>query len=384
MEGAQQRWREELRRKLEALKSSGLLRSLRPAGGRIDFCSNDYLGLNSSGRLHAMLQEIIAGDAGPVGSCGSRLVRGHYEEFNAAEEAFARFTDHESALLFHSGYAANLGTMQALFSARDRIFCDRLCHASLLDGIRISGARRRYFQHNDFDHLESLLRRKRIPPGGRDWIVIESVYSMDGDRPDLGDAMEIAERHDALLYVDEAHAVGILGPGGAGLVAGAGSSRIAVTVYPCGKAPGLMGAFVCGSVDLRETLINRARSFVFSTAQPPLLARLLADVIALLPTEELELAREKNRVGGVLLRDLLRRNGFETAGGVSHIIPLPVGTEERAVRLEQACLEAGIDVRAIRPPSVPAGGSRLRLTVQAGRSAEEIERLVEALRQADG
>ena len=407
-------WLEQLESQLQDLEHGRLLRALKPHEGRLDFSSNDYLSLNASGRIQRMLADIVAGRPcpGPVGSTGSRLIRGHYAEFEEAEDKFARYVGQPGALLFHSGYAANLGALQALVNGRDNVFCDRLAHASLLDGIRLSGARRRYFNHNDLNDLEAKLKKygqraragtrantrttgmsanAREPhadvlaaPGrGRDWIVTESIFSMDGDSPDLPALCEIAERFDALIYLDEAHAIGIVGPGGAGLARAQGvSGRIAVTVFPCGKAPGLMGAFVCGPSPLKSFLINHARSFIFSTAQPPLLARLLRDIIDLLVTDEMNTARAHvQRLAG-MLRERLRGAGFDVLKSDSQIVPAVVGSESRALELAQKCRSAGLDVRAIRPPSVPAGTSRLRITIQAAHRPEDIEELATTLGDA--
>ena len=384
------RWLGDLSRELSDLREAHRLRSLKEGTGRLDFASNDYLSLNADGRLEGMLRELAGEWKGPVGSTGSRLIRGHHSAFDRAQDAFARYTGHSAALLFHSGYAANVGTLQALLTNRDRVFCDRLCHASLLDGIRMSGARRHYFAHNDLDDLARQLDKYsraagKGDPRGRDWIVSETLFSMDGDSPDLPAMAEIAEAKGALLYLDEAHAVGVLGPGGAGLVTAANlTERVAVTVYPCGKAPGLMGAVVCGAPELRDYLINRARSFIFSTAQPPLLAALLADVIELLGTDEMEARRRKLKGLGDDLRARLKAGGLDTGASSAQIVPVILGSEERALRVAAACAEAGMDARAIRPPSVPADGSRLRITLQANHSTEDIRELAELLLKTGG
>ena len=295
-------WNQFLEKELLGLQKNNRLRILdSKRHSLIDFASNDYLSLNTSGRLRSILKDVLVNYDGPIGSTGSRLICGHYDSFETAESDFARFTGHESALLFHSGYAANTGVLQALFSPGDTVFCDRLAHASLLDGIRLSGANRRYFLHNDLEDLDKRLaahntKKSKAAGRTRSWIVTESIFSMDGDTIKLGHYADIAEKYGALLLLDEAHAVGITGPGGAGLAAASGiQKRIAVTVYPMGKAPGLMGAFVCGSATLKQYLINRARSFIFSTAQPPFMGTLLSRVIALLPSQEMEDARSRIR-----------------------------------------------------------------------------------------
>lgn len=371
-------WQTGLEKELATLADRHLLRRLRRDEG-VDFTSNDYLDLNGSGRLAALLAELTVAHIGKTGSTGSRLLRGHDAAFEAAETRFAAYTGQPAALLFQSGYAANLGALQALVGGRDLVFCDRLCHASLLDGVRLSGARRYYYEHDDPDDLAAKLAKYPAPLGGRRWVISETVFSMDGDRPDLHKLCAVAEAYDALLYLDEAHAIGLYGPGGAGRVREAElTDRVAVTVYPCGKAPGLMGAFVCGAPALKELLINRSRSFIFSTAQPPLLAALLDRVIQLLPGPDMEAARRRVFELADTLRKGLQAAGLRTLGD-SQIVPVLAGDEERALAWMEACRTAGLDVRAIRPPSVPPGGSRLRITVQAGRTPEEIQRLIDVL-----
>lgn len=375
-----QTWLDSLRNSRDDLRERSLLRELRPHQGRLDFSSNDYLSLNSDGTLTRLFREVAEdrGETSFVGSTASRLIRGHYDVFDRAEEEFARFAGAQSALLFTSGYAANTGTIPAVVSQRDLVFCDRLSHASLLDGVRLSGARRHYFAHNDLDDLELMLKKHAGPARARRWIVTESVFSMDGDSPDLRALCDLAERHDALLYLDEAHAIGVRGPGGAGLAAECGTSeRIAVNVFPCGKAPGLMGAFVCGAPELKSILINKARSFVFSTAQPPLLAELLRRVIAHLATQDD--ARARLIENADYLRKHLRAGGYDTGASDSQIVPVLAGTEDAALRLAGRCRERGLDIRAIRPPTVPKGSSRLRISLQAGHSLAELDEVLAAL-----
>ncbi len=371
-------WNAELETELEALRARHLFRDPRTEAG-VDFTSNDYLSLNANGTLRALLGEILADWTGPIGSTGSRLLRGQSDAFDRAEAAFAKFTGQSSALLFHSGHAANLGVLPALLGPHDHVFCDRLAHATLLDGIRLAGVRRYYFAHNDLNDLQEKLRK--YPPSGRGraWIVSETVFSMDGDRPDLVALTELAERAGALLLLDEAHAIGVYGPAGAGLVRAADlTARVAVTVYPMGKAPGLMGAFVCGPAPLRQFLINRARSFIFSTAQPPLFAVLLERVLKILATAEMETIRTRLFALATRLREELKSRGIMTSGD-SQIVPVIAGTEERALEWARSCRKHGLDARAIRPPSVPPDSSRLRITMQAARTDEELGRLVRAI-----
>lgn len=382
------RWLAGVQRELENLRARNQYRSLKPHTGRLDFSSNDYLSLNASGRMAQFLREIVSDGAqvsggraaAMIGSTGSRLIRGHYDAFERAEEDFARYTETKSALLFHSGYAANTGALPVVIAPRDTVFCDRLCHASLLDGIRLSGARRYYFRHNDLQDLETQLGKYAGGAGNRIWIVTEAVFSMDGDSPDLKALCDIAERFDACVYLDEAHSIGVTGPRGAGVAAAQGvTDRIAVNVFPCGKAPGLMGAFVCGEPELKELLVNRARSFIFTTAQPPHLAHLLSVVIAWLQSEEADVARAHVQELARNLRTRLDSRGLDTGASTTHIVPVITGSETSALDLAERCQRAGLDVRAIRPPTVPKGSSRLRVILQAGHSVQDLEELLEVL-----
>lgn len=367
---------QDLRRGLDRLEEKGRLRSLRVAQKGLDFASNDYLSLNSSGRLLSLMQKAATDWDGVVGSTGSRLLRGHHESFEIAEEEFATFCGTESSLLFHSGYAANVGVIQQFISAEDTVFCDRLCHATILDGIRMSGARRFYFHHNDLDHLRDIMRKRERK--GRSWIITESIFSMDGDGPDLHSLVDLAEQEDALLYLDEAHALGVVGSTGAGLAHSLGlSRRVAVLVFPCGKGPGLMGAFVCGSKMLRESMINSCRSFIFSTAQPPFLAHLLSLVFREISGMNVE--RKHLSFLSQQLREGLHSMNLDFGKSTSHIVPVILGSEVEAMRWMNSLGLRGIDARAIRPPSVPEGSSRIRVNLHAGHRVSDVECLLKEL-----
>lgn len=372
-------WQERLETELEHLKAEDRYRTLRSGNTQIDFSSNDYLSLNQSGRLVQIFKEAVAESGPRVGSTGSRLLSGHHPCFDAAETEFSCFAGYPSSLLFHSGYAANVGTLQALLTARDIVFCDRLCHASILDGIRISGARRYYFQHNDLNDLECQIKKRT---GGHRaanvWVVTEAVFSMDGDVPDLAAIVQLAERYGLLIYLDEAHAIGVVGKRGEGLSASLGlQNQIAVAVYPCGKAPGAAGAFVCGTESLRNSLINRCRSFIFSTAQPPVLAELLRRVVVLLP--QLNAERAQLTVLQQSFRKKVMELGLAAGASSTHIVPVILGQSERSVRWMKHLLAARLDVRAIRPPTVAEGTARLRVNLQAGHTTEDLELLSKEL-----
>ena len=236
------------------------------------------------------------------------------------------------------------------------------------------------FGHNNLGDLDDKLKRYARVDRGRNWIITEAVFSMDGDTPDLVGLCELAESHGACVYLDEAHAIGVRGPAGAGEAAAQGvSDRIAVNVFPCGKAPGLLGAFVCGRPELKEFLVNRARSLIYSTAQPPLLVHLLLRVIAFLKSPEAEDRREHLLSLANSLRERLGRLGFSTGSASTQIVPVIVGGEADALRLAEACQREGLDVRAIRPPTVPRGTSRLRVCLQSGHTVADVERLVQVL-----
>lgn len=345
-----------LGRELGALRDAGLLRRLRLPRG-IDLVSNDYLGLAGDPRLREALREALA--TSPVGSGGSRLLRGHHAAFDGLEERLAHFCRTDAALLFATGYAANVGLLQTLMGRDDVVFSDADNHASLIDGIRLSGSRKVLYRRGDLAALEAALR---VPRAGRAFLVTESVFSMDGELAPLLDLVSLAERHGALVIVDEAHATGLYGPHGAGRVEELGlRERVLATVHTGGKALGSGGAWVAGPGPLRDLLINRARTFVFSTAPLPVLAAALVtalDLVAAEPERRAEVHRK-----AALLRGALRAAGLP-AGGDSPIVPVVVGANAAAVQLQELLEAAGFDARAVRPPTVPAGTARLRVTTR--------------------
>jgi 8-amino-7-oxononanoate synthase len=360
--------RAELGRELEALEASGLRRALVEPRG-IDVVSNDYLGLTTHPaileRMRAALAEVGAG------SGGSRLLRGHQRAFRAIEERLAAVCGTESALLFSSGYSANVGLLQALLSREDLVLSDARNHASLIDGVRLSGARKTIYPHQDLEAVDRILRG---PRPRRTFIVTESVFSMDGDLTPLPELAALATRHGALLVVDEAHATGLYGRDGAGRVEETGvREQVLLTMHTGGKALGTGGAWVASSQVLVETLLHRARSFVFSTAPLPVLAAGLEaglDVVA----------REPERCDSVfrksaLLRGALREAGLTVADDRSPIVPVVVGENDAAVALQRGLAECGFDARAVRPPTVPAGSARLRLTVRHPVADDDLRRL---------
>jgi len=363
---------------LSDLETRGELRQLEAVQG-IDFSSNDYLGLAADPRMKQAILEGV-NSAPRIASTGSRLLSGHDEVWTLLELEFARWVGAESALYFTSGYAANMGLLSALLRPEDVVFSDSANHASLIDGIRLAKCRRIIFPHLDSNFLESELRRNAFVAGAR-VIVVESIFSMDGDRAPLADLAALAERYGAELIVDEAHAIGVRGPRGSGCVAAAGlSARVLATVHTCGKALASAGGFVCGSRNLRRFLINRARTFVYNTGLPPYFASQVAAGMNLAQESEGERARIEEL--GAFLRNELRRNGFDTARSDSHIVPVILGPNDAAVTFAAYLRTRGFGVRAIRPPTVPAGSARLRLSLTAKHSKEILANLVAAMIQA--
>jgi 8-amino-7-oxononanoate synthase len=353
-----------LAERLAAIDAEGLRRTLRPPSG-IDLCSNDYLGLAEHPLLKQRMAEAVIAEG--AGSTGSRLLRGERAGFSRVEEQFARFKRTERSLYFSSGYLANLAVLTTFPEAGDVIFSDAHNHASLIDGARLSRARCVVFPHNDVTALKLLLGEES--GAGQKFVVVESLFSMDGDAAPLEEYGALCREAGAELIVDEAHAVGVYGATGRGL-----AGEVFVSINTAGKAMGVAGAFVAGSGDAIEYLIQRARTFLFSTAPPPAIAAALEaslEVIACEPER-----RERLRARARYLR---RRLGLE---GDSPIVPIIIGENERAVAVARELQAAGFDVRAIRPPTVPPGTARLRIAVNQGLSEEILDRFVTALENA--
>lgn len=340
-----------------------LLRQRRPPqdGGGPSFCSNDYLDLASR-----------VGPPGPGGAGASRLVSGERAEHVELERAVAALVGLPAALAFSSGYAANVGLISALASPADLVVSDSLNHASIIDGIRLSRCRTAIVPHLDLLAVENALR-DRGP--GRAFVVTESYFSMDADSPDLRTLRNLCDRHGAALVVDEAHALGVLGPGGRGLCAETGVSPDAL-VGTFGKAFGAAGAFVAGCPSLVTWLWNRARTFVFSTGMSPAVAS--AALAGIRAAEQEPQRRQRVLAAATQLRKGLTSLGISPLG-FGHVVPWVVGDARAAVELAEGLKGAGVDVRAIRPPSVPPGTARLRWTVTAAHAPGDIERAVAAV-----
>jgi 8-amino-7-oxononanoate synthase len=366
----------------DELRGADLFRQMRlPCG--IDLVSNDYLGIAGHPHLTEAMRRALL-DL-PAGSGGSRLLRGHHRVFEEIEERLAAFSGTEAALLFGSGYAANIGLLQAIVSPDDLLVSDQRNHASLIDGIRLTKAATVVYPHHDLGALQSALQK---PRRGRAVVITESVFSMDGDLTPLRDIAEMAVRFGAVLIVDEAHATGLYGSRASGRVEELGvRDHVLATIHTGGKALGAGGAWVAGSRALRDVMVNRARSFIFSTAPLPVLGVALdasLDVIEREPGRRVDVHRKS-----AALRQALRDNGLGP-GGESPIVPIIVGSNDAALSLQSGLMAAGFDVRAIRPPSVAPGTARLRVTVRCPvsdadlyRFAGEVARLLPLIMRSD-
>jgi glycine C-acetyltransferase/8-amino-7-oxononanoate synthase len=383
---------EELRRRLAALEEQNLRRHLREVAspqrtrtivqGRevLNFSSNDYLGLASHPRLREEAEKALR-DYG-TGSGASRLICGSLAPHHRLEEAIAAFKGVERALVFGSGYATAVGTVSALLSARDIIIIDKLVHASIVDGARLAGAKLRVFSHNDMDQLESLLRwaneQRKADETRRVLVVTESLFSMDGDISPLGEIVELKERYDAWLMVDEAHATGLFGNERRGLIEEAGlRGRVEVQMGTLGKALGAAGGFIAGSTALIEYLVNRARSFIFSTAPPPCVSA--AAIGALQIVASAEGAELVTRLRGNL-KQFCEETGISAASRNSPIVPRLIGAEEEALQVAKDLYDRGFLVPAVRYPTVARGKARLRVTLSAAHKPEEISAFSAAVR----
>jgi 8-amino-7-oxononanoate synthase len=362
-----------IRARLADLRSHGLLRTMSAPDG-VDLSSNDYLQLSSHPRVATAFAAGVAVEGS--GSTGSRLLRGERFAFEELERRFAAFKGVERALFFSSGYLANISVMTTLPEAGDVIFSDAQNHASIIDGIRLSHAERVVFPHNDHASLARLI--DSTPSTGIRFIVVESLYSMDGSLAPLAEYAAICRRTGAVLIVDEAHAVGVCGARGTGAIEAAGvDADVLVSINTAGKALGVGGALVAGPGLAIEYLVQRARPFVFSTAAPPAMAHALMASLDVIQDEPWR--RERLRVVAALLRDRLRAAGLDVESCASHIVPIHIGGNDTAVSVATALRAEGFDVRAIRPPTVPVGTARLRVSVNVGIDELLIDRFVQRL-----
>jgi 8-amino-7-oxononanoate synthase len=372
-------WR--ITRELDSLRERAQFRALeivdRTAG--INLCSNDYLGLSGDARLKRSVLEAVA-NTETVASTGSRLLSGNSRQWEGIESEFAAFAGTETALYFGSGYAANVGLLSSLLKPGDTVFSDALNHASLIDGIRLSGAAKIVYPHADLEFLERALHDHRDSSGAR-VIVTESVFSMEGDIVSIPALLQLAQRYGAELVIDEAHATGVCGPQGRGIAAELGLERqMLAIVHTCGKALASAGAFVCGGGALKDYLINRARTFIFSTAMPPYLAGQIHAALSLARAAENERAHLRHIASA--LRHGLAAAGLNSGASATHIVPVILGSNEIALHVARELHRSGFAVKAIRPPTVPPGTARLRVSLTSRITLDDIHRFVAAARES--
>ncbi len=346
-------------RDLRQLADKGRLRALRRQAG-IDFTSNDYLGLAESAELREAAVEALARGV-PIGSGGSRLLRGNHPEHEALEIEAAAYFGAESALYFGGGYVANFAIFSTLPQRGDLVVHDELIHASVHEGLRRGRAEFVGVPHNNIDSFDTAIARWRAAGGkGRPWLSVESLYSMDGDSPDLAGLFAVADRHHAMVVIDEAHATGVLGSQGRGLAAPFEGRDNVITLHTCGKALGTVGGFILAPKVIRDFLVNRSRPFIFATAPSPLIAAVTRAALRISRTnpERRERLAHLVRFAG---NELRRRCHVEPSG--SQIIPVIVGPDQAAVALAASLQRKGFDIRAIRPPTVPEGTARVRVAL---------------------
>jgi 8-amino-7-oxononanoate synthase len=348
-----------------------------PDGTKLMFCSNDYLGLAADPRIAEALRAGI--ERWGTGAAGSRLVSGNTAAHTELEQRLAAYVAAPRAVLFPSGFQANLGALTTLTDVGDVIFSDALVHASLIDGCRLSRAETHVFEHRDVEHLDQLLRDHPSP--GIKLIVTDAVFSMEGDLAPLTQIAEVAARHGALVYLDEAHTVGVRGPGGRGLAAELDLvERVAVRMGTLGKAFGVAGAFVACDESAARLLISRARSLLYTTAAPAPLAE--ASLAALSLVEAADARREALARNVERFRRRAAENGLPVIESTTPIQPVLVGGAGRTVEVSRRLWRRGLFVQGFRPPTVPEGSSRLRVTLTAAHDPEHIERLIDELSRA--
>ena len=369
---------------LQTIRDASLYRRLRRVEGDqgptlildgrevINFSSNNYLGIANHPNLAAAAKQAI--DQYGCGSGASRLISGNMALHEELEAKLAELKGTEAGLVFNSGFQANTGILSTLAGEGDVIFSDALNHASIIDGCRLSRAKTLIYAHRDLDQLAAAL--KQAANSRHKLIVTESIFSMDGDEAPLADIVDLAEKHGAMVMVDEAHATGLFGANGAGVVAKLNlGDRVLVQMGTLGKALGGFGAYVAGSRSLRELLINRCRSFIFTTSLPP---AVMAMAIAAIDLVKCEPERRERLWGNCrILSEGLRAQGFHLGASASPILPLIIGDAGKCMRFSEQLLSRGIFAQGIRPPTVPEGTSRLRITVMATHTRAHLDRALE-------
>ena len=363
---------------LARLTAQARLRALAPRVG-IDFASNDYLGLAQSPALRDAATAALSRGV-PIGSGGSRLLRGNHPEHEALEAEAAGFLGAEAALFFPTGFSANSALLSTMPQRDDHIFADALVHASMHEGLRLTRAHHSLFAHNDMAALDAAIAAWRARnAAGRAWICVESLYSMDGDTAPIAALAAVAERHGAILVADEAHATGVLGPQGRGLLATLPARpATAISLHTLGKALGVEGALLAGPKVLRETLVNRARGFIFSTAPSPLIAAVAREALRICASADDRRATLTRRIA--LADRLLAPLGATVHG--APIVPLIIGGNAETMAVAARLQAQGFDVRGIRPPTVPVGTSRLRIVITLNVDEAQIAGLAHALADA--
>ncbi len=368
---------------LEERKERGLLRELRPfsfkiqgkiytdEGVFIDFSSNDYLGLSSHPYLIEKVREAVA----MFGTCSSasRLLGGDFQIHHRLEERVARFKGKESAVVFNTGYQANIGILSSLLSTQDVVFADKACHASIIDGIILSGSKLFRFRHNDTNHLESLLKQKR-KQYKTSMIITETIFSMDGDRADLKNIVSLKNRYDSYLMVDEAHSTGIYGRNGSGMIEEEGlCSDVELIMGTFSKALAGYGGYLATSKKIANYIINTSRSFIYSTALPPFIS---ACNLAGLDLIEKEPERRKTVLElSDFLRESLKTKGYKIIGN-SQIVPLITGDNTNTQKTASLLLENGFWVFSVRPPTVPEGTSRIRFSITYHHKKQDLQKII--------
>lgn len=339
----------------------------------LNFCSNDYLGLYSHPLLKKRSKNFI--DKYGAGSTASRLVCGNYDCFEKVEKRLSELTGHEGALVFNSGYQANVTLLPALTDRDSLILSDVLNHNSLVQGSLLSRCHVKIYEHNDLHHLEKLLKQNR-KNFSRVFVVTESIFSMDGDKSDVDGLISIAERYDSILVLDEAHATGVAGKKGMGLGSG---KNVDIVMGTFSKAAGSFGAYVASDVRVRDYLINFCHGLVYSTALPPSVLGTIDGALELIPNMEKE--RERLTHNSRNLREKLSELGFNTGKSTTQIIPVIIGDEENALKLSKWLEDNGVFALTFRPPTVPKGESRIRLALTASHKQEHIELLIELFKK---
>ncbi len=379
----------QLKAELEELKEKGLYRSMRLVespqepevvlDGRrvILLCSNNYLGLANHPRVKEAARRAM--QAHGYGAVASRLVSGNMKVHREFEELIADFKGTEAALLFNCGYMANIGVISTICnSAEDLVISDKLNHASIIDGLMLSRASFATFKHNHLEHLEKILKTKRAR---RRLIVVDGVFSMDGDIAPLRDIVELAERYEAFVMVDDAHATGVIGETGRGSAEHWElQGKIDIQMGTLGKALGGFGAFVCAKKELIDYLINRCRPFIYTTALPVPVVAAAREAVLMLKEDPGMVKRLRSNVEFFVER--LKKSGFAVKDQGTAIVPIIIGDEKKCLRFSRRLLELGVYAAAIRPPTVPRGSSRIRATIMATHTREHLEKATEAFRRA--